>query len=71
MQQNVCDVVNDCAYVLTFLSDVFGSLPAPDCIVLNYEAQTGLSLILNQAARSLFASGNALSGGDLTMEVPS
>lgn len=67
---NVADVVNDCAFVLTLLSEAFGTFPSPgSSLTLSYGAQTGLSLLLDQASSRLFDAGEALSNNQKVMEV--
>ena len=66
---NVADVVNDCAYVLSFLDAAIGTFPKRDEITLHYEASTGLALILCGISQRLFASADALSNKQTEMEV--
>lgn len=67
---NVADVVNDCAFVLTLLSEVFGTFPPPGSTInLTYGAQCGLSLLLDQASSRLLDVGEALSNNQKVMEV--
>jgi len=50
---NTVDAVNDCAYVLNFLSEAF--IIDPGCTkTLSYGAATGLSLLLSVASDRLF-----------------
>lgn len=65
----VVDVVNDCAYVLSFLDEALGCFPQREEITLSYDARTGLSLILSDLGRRLRASGDAIQNNQQTMEV--
>ena len=65
----VSDAVNDCAFILTFLSESFGRNPSPHQQALSYAAQTGLSLILDKLSIRLLDAGDALSHCELEMEV--
>lgn len=70
--QNVTDVVHDCAYVLTFLSDALGTFPSPrETLSLSYASQIGFSLILDDVSKRLVASADALSDKRVAVEVQS
>ena len=66
---NTVDTVQDCAFVATFLSAAFGTLPQRNAISLTYAERTGLALILDDISQRLTASADALSNNQASQEV--
>lgn len=66
---NPTDSVNDCAYVLSFLSAAFGTFPEFNSITLTYKERTGVSLLLGDLSERLFASADAVDDKQAEMEV--
>lgn len=64
----VADVINNCAYVLSFLDTAF-TLSNREQITLSYDAQSGLSLILSDISQRLFETADVLSNNQTDMEV--
>lgn len=69
MHINTVDAVQDCAYVVTFLSAAFGILPQRSEISLSYAERTGLALILNAISQRLTTAADALANNQTTQEV--